>query len=1114
MMNTPARIGIGVLPLPVAVKRHCARSTLAVAVTLALGSWPLGRVNAMLYLISAPDISCSSAQACVTNDNAVNYTTADSSRIMGIQKDIVSGNYVSYRHILTGLGLENAASGESFYLWNKADGEISLTTDGGASSPRIRAYGMYVDTGMGASNNVVMQNDGVIQVYDSAARQVALGEHDAGMSLITSDGGGHQIWMNNTGQIDVRIDNTRAKEIAAIGMQIQATSVGNAAGNDSSTLYNAGTLVVDHAGGGVAWGIRQFSLGEPLDGRVINTGTMVVRASAAGGSALTFPWGSNAAIGIRSDTATSALSHLRSYNYGSIFVAATADGGIAHGMHSSVDPTQGSVVQFELQNHGLLDVRSLGNQGYAAGMTVGTVYGGDLPVEAQVQNGASGHMTVNAGSNGTAYGIYALLDTTRNGVASTLNVSNLGIIDVSGSVAHQLYLARQGVGSLGTAYVTAWNLALNAAASQEQRVFAVTTGTTLNLGEAAGKGAHFILRAADNGDTEHSELAVSELIAVQGGHVSGSVGRVTSGGNYTGQYAANYQATLEGYASYANQHLYLDRAWQYNPLGESKEAVRCATIRCALYSSTQGVSLLNQGTLDLVGEDSALAALYANLRVQDGVDNQAVTLRNTGQIALHNRADSGAAYGLYVRLQDAAQQAVIHNSGVIDVSGATAHALYVSGEQGRGGRVSDASGGTAHLATWDITLQDRVSGRHSLFAVADGATLNFGDGEGQGSLLILRPGDSALGYADNKRFRVSDMVYNYGNGAQVTGRIGRVTTPLPMLVANTGYLDPAGSTLWDNQWVSLDVEAERGDGPTLSAGSVDSMQNQVERIGQLIVDGSSPLGQGHDEVQMKIYYGHLQRRGVGAADTDSVGTVAYTDYALSPRATLGWHGGIESAWLKAKSHTLKTQSVSAIFGSQGRYQLSDSAYLRGQVSAIVSRDHHRFSAFDGSRAAASLTTSGMYGAFYMGYDYPLDRANIITPEVGVSTLWSHMPALSVHYDRSPELDHRYQSQHYQAWYASASVRWRGQAELKGITYHPTLLAGMKQALGDVDINTVMTFNEQRFAAKVTRDPLRAVIDSGISSAVNAHFALGINYRGEYGAHTTDHIGYLNGTLRF
>ncbi|MDA6077803.1 autotransporter outer membrane beta-barrel domain-containing protein [Edwardsiella anguillarum] len=88
------------------------------------------------------------------------------------------------------------------------------------------------------------------------------------------------------------------------------------------------------------------------------------------------------------------------------------------------------------------------------------------------------------------------------------------------------------------------------------------------------------------------------------------------------------------------------------------------------------------------------------------------------------------------------------------------------------------------------------------------------------------------------------------------------------------------------------------------------------------------------------------------------------------------------------------------------------------------------------------------------------------------------------------------------------------AGYRGIVYQPTLMGGVKHAIGGADINTTMTFNGQRFSATLPRDRTRGVVDVGISSALNARFDMGINYRGEYGNNMTDHIGYVNGTLRF
>ncbi|EAW1288442.1 hypothetical protein UP36_24385 [Salmonella enterica subsp. enterica] len=55
--------------------------------------------------------------------------------------------------------------------------------------------------------------------------------------------------------------------------------------------------------------------------------------------------------------------------------------------------------------------------------------------------------------------------------------------------------------------LTDWNLSLSAAPVMDKRVFAVASGTTLNLGNVQGDGAHLILRTDDRTDNGHSNLA-------------------------------------------------------------------------------------------------------------------------------------------------------------------------------------------------------------------------------------------------------------------------------------------------------------------------------------------------------------------------------------------------------------------------------------------------------------------------------------------------------------------------------------------------------------------------------------------------------------------------------
>ncbi len=789
----------------------------------------------------------------------------------------------------------------------------------------------------------------------------------------------------------------------------------------------------------------------------------------------------------------------------------------AHGMVVSVSGntslgSSNGLFEATAINDGQIAVTVDGDRGFGSGIAFGAV-SADNRVLGTVEN--NGVIDVSASlDSGEAYGIHTFVGRERkSGLADEVMVSNTGIINVDGAIAHQLYVTNsledmhsgttdQG----GVVHVSAWNLSPVAAVSEDQKAFAVAEGATLNLGDGKGKGAQLILRTSDAGNNGHDGVAVTDLVANKGGTVTGVIDTVYSGGNVDGQNAADYQATLEGYNDYTQQSVYIDRAWQFNAEGDTMNAVQCATITCSLYSSTQGLGLVNAGTLNADVGNSVGAGMYANLRTMAGITNRPVSLSNSGTITM-KAGDSGAAYGMYARLQDTNQVANIANTGIIDVQGVTAHQLYVSGMPGVGG-------GTANVTTWNLDLYDRQSGRQSVFAVADGATLNFSN-----TSMMLRPGDVAKGYADNKKFNVKDMVYNYGNGAQVTGQIGSVSTPLPMLTAAYGRGDQNGADVWDIQWVSVIVEAEKGDGPTVNAGTVDSMQSQIDRVGNLLVGGASGGGIGLGDgdltsVQLKVYYGNQQRRGVGASVTDSTGTVAYADYEIGEGHTLGWHGGIEYAHLRAKSKTLNVNSLSAILGGQGRYNFSDTTYLRGQVSGILSNNNNHFNAFDGSTSKVSTVNFGMYGAVYAGYDYKPDENNTITPEIGLSALWSHTPSMDVKYDRSPDLNHTYAAQNYTALYANAGVRWTGGIDINGTLLKPTVMAGVRQTLGDGKVKSAMTFNGNRFDTSITRDRTMGIVDAGVSTTVSTGFDVGLNYRGEYGSNTTNHVGYLNGTIRF
>lgn len=1064
------------------------------------------------------------------NDGSITVTGGDS-RASGMEL------------VVTPSGTDN-----SFSVVNSATGVLDVTS--GTDTTKSVAYGQYVAVGNSSPSGAVsgktvaMRNEGAITTETRLSSGVSANAGSGMRGAITGDS--NQLDMVNSGSILSKnyINPTPPIGGTPFGSSISVFGMSVAGTGDSNRIAMtnaAGGRISAQTAGRSSYSMGMFaSLSASANAAAYLRNEGVIESVTGGGDtgSTLIDWSLNGANGMRVATngstgeatlvnAKGATITVSAKQMPGAFGVLTGDNMAAHGMVIGVAGVTSAganrgVFNVAAINDGGIAVNVEGKNGYGSGIALGAV-NEENRVSGAIEN--NGVIDVST-DNGTAYGIHVFLGRDKpstgpdgkpvdTGVPDDVTISNAGIINVTGATAHQLYVtnalnALTGSDKIkpgGVANVVLWNLSPVAAVSEDQKVFAVSHNTTLNLGDGKGKGAALILRTSDSGNNGHDSVAVKDLIANKGGTVTGVIDTVYSGGNVDGQNVADYQATLEGYHDYTNQSVYIDRAWQFNAAGNTMGAVQCATISCGLYSSTQGLGLQNDGTLNLSVTDAVGAGMYANLRTMAGIGNKTVSLLNSGNVDVTADGANGKAYGLYVRLQDNNQTADVSNTGVVTVQGATAHQLYVSGQPGIGG-------GTANVKTWNLDLYDRSSGSQSVFAVADGATLNFSN-----THMMLRPGDVAKGYEDNKKFSVKDMVHNYGSGSQVTGQIGSVSTPLPMLTAAYGRVDQNGADVWNNQWVSLNVDAEKGDGPTVNAGTVDSMQSQIDRVGNLLVGGASGGGIGLGDgdltsVQMKVYYGNQQRRGVGASVTDSTGAVAYADYEIGEGHTLGWHGGVEYANLRAKSKTLNVNSLSAILGGQGRYNFSDTTYLRGQVSGILSNNNNHFNAFDGSSSKVSTINFGMYGAVYAGYDYKPDENNTITPEIGLSALWSHTPSMDVKYDRSPDLNHTYAAQNYTALYANAGVRWTGGIDINGTLLKPTVMAGVRQTLSDGKVKSAMTFNGNRFDTSITRDRTMGIVDVGVSTTVSTGFDVGLNYRGEYGSNTTNHVGYLNSTIRF
>lgn len=473
--------------------------------------------------------------------------------------------------------------------------------------------------------------------------------------------------------------------------------------------------------------------------------------------------------------------------------------------------------------------------------------------------------------------------------------------------------------------------------------------------------------------------------------------------------------------------------------------------------------------------------------------------------------ENGKAYGIQA-VVDSDVDVLINNTGAINTIGSTAHQLYVTSSPYTIGNKS----GSAYIQTWNINLYDRESNNQSVFAVAEQGRLNFGTKDGSGAHFILRPGDKDKGYENNKHFNIQDMIKVYGDKALVSGYIGSVSTPISLLKANHGLIDTGGPLNWTNQWVSLDVSPEDGDNNVIDAGVVDNMRNQAESVGQILATSRPPSGQAdiNNDVQLKIYYANNRRFGIGASITDSVGTVAYTNFDVTENATLGWHAGLETSHLRARSGLLDIDSLSAVFGVQGRYDFTGNSYVRAQATGIFARNKNYFKTNEGDSDQQSTTNTGFYGTAIWGYEYNYNMDNTLTPEIGLTTLLTHSPDINVRYNNGDDLDQSYDAQNYVEAGAVAGIRWSGSRMLNNTEVRPTFYMGAKHLLTDGKIKSGLNFMDEHYTTYINSDKTSAVIDAGISTPVNKSFDIGINYRGSYSKNQIVHVGYINGTLFF
>ncbi len=466
---------------------------------------------------------------------------------------------------------------------------------------------------------------------------------------------------------------------------------------------------------------------------------------------------------------------------------------------------------------------------------------------------------------------------------------------------------------------------------------------------------------------------------------------------------------------------------------------------------------------------------------------------------------------MYANLFTTDSTAYLSNTGYIKVDGANqAHQAYV---QGNYNTYTDSSaGGTAHITTWAMQWKDYapVTNNQKPFGVKYNATLNFAN-----TRLILTP--SLTDFEYGKAYAVKDIAYDYDalgtNKGFIDGKIGSAVGALPFLTAQL-----TGTDLND-QKISLSIDPKKSDGQTLAVNTVNNAQAMFSRVNSVLSDNSNKgtnygLSSGNGagarfSLQVRPYYGYQKRSGAAASSHEAVGGMLFGNFETSGGHSFGVHVGMEQNINKNDGKTLKSRSTSGLLGVHGRYQITDPAYIRGQVSGVISTNDNDFYSTVGTHTRHSNTTYGLYGGLFGGYDFNINKNNTITPEIGISALRSHLPKMNVTYDLNPTLNQEYAKQDYTAVYANASLRWTGDFDLGGYMLKPTVMAGVRQTLTDGKMKSKLTYMGDSFSSSITDDLTVGFAQVGVSIGLTQNIALSLSYYGEYGDKTSNHMAYAH-----
>lgn len=476
--------------------------------------------------------------------------------------------------------------------------------------------------------------------------------------------------------------------------------------------------------------------------------------------------------------------------------------------------------------------------------------------------------------------------------------------------------------------------------------------------------------------------------------------------------------------------------------------------------------------------------------------------------------------------------------------------------------------GTPNVTTWAFTLGDydtdaTDSTINTIFGIdSDGnnAGLVFGDGT-NGATFIVRA-DENTKY--NTAYNVSDMVYieNSSSGT-ASGYIAEVKTELPFLVASLGTTSGGSSTNYADQTITLgtNINSQTSPGHSMTAQGFGSMQSHMHNLSTILANQLSTVAQGAGRVAnpqiasaddgilvadsghmfsdaghsllaaqdenpwrafIMPYLSYTTNRDINY-DTNMVGISTGASYIFNESILAGFHLNLGKAM--TESAYLDSDALAVTLGGHVLYHFSPELYVRSHLSGYVSQSDNKISGTSGTSIYADVDTDsiGMFASLATGYDWALAPRHTITPELGLSYIYSKMDGYNVDYQiggSSAGYALSYGDSDLSVLYAEASLRWAMDFDLgsndDGVshgTLKPTVRLGLRQALTDTEIASSMRFNGIAATTYSDANENAFVAEAGLIWEKD-DIALSLSYTGDFGDVENTHMGMFKASFAF